>query len=419
MQQFRLSMESLVEDERYCACSIDARLLYIQIARAFDDAWAYCVVDSVEDAVAGAFSHETRRALWHADSAASEVLQRMRRAFDELVEAGLLIDEELADGRRAIGYVHFDRHGGSWQTKRRAPDHDKPMGPALAAHREFWRTNACGREKLLRWADAHGLGRIVRESLSRPRASETSAEPAGSGSDLGIHSGASSDSGMHPAISRDPGIHSAISGDSGIHVPIELQGLVEVRGLGVGGTEVQAAVVEGTTEPPPPEGARAEDPLPRRARAALKSVGLTPREALDLIAPCQVVADEHTGGDLMLLALVYACDCVRRKKPDMWRTKVASRDTPKSADLAEARSLLCGPPKRAGPASLTCTNPGCGHAFLVAPATPPAGRQCPKCGTVHGDRGPPGLAAGERAVDAMGDNLFTRALRARQGASAT
>lgn len=150
METFLIDL-SIRTDEKLQRRTPLGRLLYIQMAAAFDANWgaaSYCV----SALVAQAFPLE-QQAADEGDQTAEAWIAEAKRELRAMVNDGLFIVGEVRN-ERCIAYRHWERFQ-TWRDKRGAPT--CPMTQEIADTRDWSRLASGSREKTIRWAEKYGL----------------------------------------------------------------------------------------------------------------------------------------------------------------------------------------------------------------------------------------------------------------------
>ena len=150
METFLIDL-SIRTDEKLQRRTPLGRLLYIQMAAAFDANWgaaSYCV----SALVAQAFPLE-QQAADEGDQTAEAWIAEAKRELRAMVDDGLFLVGEVRN-ERCIAYRHWERFQ-TWRDKRGAPT--CPMTQEIADTRDWSRLASGSREKTIRWAEKYGL----------------------------------------------------------------------------------------------------------------------------------------------------------------------------------------------------------------------------------------------------------------------
>lgn len=150
METFLIDL-SIRTDEKLQRRTPIGRLLYIQMAVAFDANWgaaSYCV----SALVAQAFPLE-QQAADEGDQTAEAWIAEAKRELRAMVDDGLFLVGEVRN-ERCIAYRHWERFQ-AHRDKRGAPT--CPMTQQIADTRDWSRLASGSREKAVRWAEKYGL----------------------------------------------------------------------------------------------------------------------------------------------------------------------------------------------------------------------------------------------------------------------
>ena len=150
METFLIDL-SIRTDEKLQRRTPLGRLLYIQMAVAFDPNWgaaSYCV----SALVAQAFPLE-QQAADEGDQTAEAWIAEAKRELRAMVDDGLFLVGEVRN-ERCIAYRHWERFQ-AYRDKRGAPT--CPMTQEIAGTRDWSRLASGSREKTIRWAEKYGL----------------------------------------------------------------------------------------------------------------------------------------------------------------------------------------------------------------------------------------------------------------------
>ena len=150
METFLIDL-SIRTDEKLQRRTPLGRLLYIQMAVAFDPNWgaaSYCV----SALVAQAFPLE-QQAADEGDQTAEAWIAEAKRELRAMVDDGLFLVGEVRN-ERCIAYRHWERFQ-AYRDKRGAPT--CPMTQEIADTRDWSRLASGSREKTIRWAEKYGL----------------------------------------------------------------------------------------------------------------------------------------------------------------------------------------------------------------------------------------------------------------------
>ncbi len=148
-------------DERYTQLSAIGRLTFIHVGVAFDPNWGHAEYN-VTCLVAQAFPVEQERAD-DGDEAAEAWILEAKQQLRLAVEIGLFLLEETPWGR-IIAYRQWERYHETLDRRGR-PKH--PMGPVIAATRDWSKVGKNSIDTTSKWASDHGLIDVVRSNPVR------------------------------------------------------------------------------------------------------------------------------------------------------------------------------------------------------------------------------------------------------------
>jgi hypothetical protein len=149
--------ERMFEDEAFRQFSHIGQLTFIKLFRLCDRNWGHTLVGDLRCLAADLWPHE-KAAVLQGDDEAIEVIVEAERQLRLGCELSLLILEETRDGD-VIGFRSWESYTGAKRLQRAAPEF--PMGPRLAATRNWSKAHHKGRAILERWAARLDLTTLV------------------------------------------------------------------------------------------------------------------------------------------------------------------------------------------------------------------------------------------------------------------